>query len=472
MNTHTSVVEARGVDYVPEEERHGRPSSLMTMFFSINMQMTTVATGAAIAAIGGESFAWMIAAILLGCFVGTVVASLHATQGPHMGVPQLIQSRAQYGVFGASIPTAIAFLASVGLFALSGVLGGQAVGSLLHIPATAGIVIANVITLVIAWVGYDLIHAYNRYVAILFVPVFVALTVRAIMLLPGAAHPPSGFSLAAFGVSFGIVLSWQMGYAILVSDYTRYLPTNVGFARPFWYTAVGMMVGTAWLFVLGALLGIVAFSQVSNDTVGYISGLIPGITWLVLIVALLGVVSANVVNLYTGFLQFVTSLSAAGRPAPAPLLRAAVQVVVAVVGTLLALLVQSILLTTLSNVFLFSLYSLVPWTAINLVDFYVVRKGQYSIADLFKPAGIYGRFNRRVVGLYLCTMAIETPFISTPLFTGPVAVRLGGVDLSWVVGFIVAGGGYYIMCRIAPPRVASMEAASGEAGTPVTPVLG
>ena len=47
------------------------------------------------------------------------------------------------------------------------------------------------------------------------------------------------------------------------------------------------------------------------------------------------------------------------------------------------------------NLFLqLMLYFLVPWTAVNLADFYLVRKGQYAISDIFNPAGIYGQWGK------------------------------------------------------------------------------
>ena len=41
------------------------------------------------------------------------------------------------------------------------------------------------------------------------------------------------------------------------------------------------------------------------------------------------------------------------------------------------------------------LYLFTPWTAINLVDFYWVRKGHYSVREIFNPRGMYGRWNWR-----------------------------------------------------------------------------
>jgi len=36
------------------------------------------------------------------------------------------------------------------------------------------------------------------------------------------------------------------------------------------------------------------------------------------------------------------------------------------------------------------LFFLVPWSAINLVDYYLVKHGRYDVQSFFKPDGIYG----------------------------------------------------------------------------------
>ncbi len=46
------------------------------------------------------------------------------------------------------------------------------------------------------------------------------------------------------------------------------------------------------------------------------------------------------------------------------------------------------------------LYLFTPWTAINLVDFYLVRKTHYSVREIFNPHGLYGRWNWRGLSAY------------------------------------------------------------------------
>jgi purine-cytosine permease-like protein len=93
------------------------------------------------------------------------------------------------------------------------------------------------------------------------------------------------------------------------------------------------------------------------------------------------------------------------------------------------------------------LYLFTPWTAINLVDFYFVRRGRYSVREIFNPRGIYGRWNWRGLSAYLIGFVAMIPFFSTGLYTGPVARALGGADLAMLVGLPVAALVYVLNCR-------------------------
>jgi NCS1 family nucleobase:cation symporter-1 len=90
----------------------------------------------------------------------------------------------------------------------------------------------------------------------------------------------------------------------------------------------------------------------------------------------------------------------------------------------------------------------VPWTAINLVDYYLVHHGAYDVASFVKSdGGIYGRFQWPAIICYFVGIAIEVPFMSQTLYTGPVAKMLGGADISWVVCLLVISPLYYFASR-------------------------
>jgi purine-cytosine permease-like protein len=93
------------------------------------------------------------------------------------------------------------------------------------------------------------------------------------------------------------------------------------------------------------------------------------------------------------------------------------------------------------------LYLLVPWTAVNLVDFFFVRRGHYVITDLFTPKGIYGSWAWRGIVAYLVGFAAMIPFAVLPFYTGPLASALGDLDISYIPGLVISGVLYYVLSR-------------------------
>jgi NCS1 family nucleobase:cation symporter-1 len=107
---------------------------------------------------------------------------------------------------------------------------------------------------------------------------------------------------------------------------------------------------------------------------------------------------------------------------------------------------QSNFLTNYTNFILLLLYVLIPWTAINLVDYYLIRHGEYDVKAFFDPSGgPYGRVGGIGIAAYIIGIAVEIPFMSTELYTGPAASAMNGTDLSWIVGLVVTVPLYYLL---------------------------
>jgi nucleobase:cation symporter-1, NCS1 family len=120
-----------------------------------------------------------------------------------------------------------------------------------------------------------------------------------------------------------------------------------------------------------------------------------------------------------------------------------------------------------SNFLLLVLYLFVPWTAVNLVDYYIVRRGHYAIAEIFNPHGMYGRWGWRGILAYLIGFAAMVPFFNVgTLYEGAAAKALNGADISFFVRLPVAGLLYYAFTRsvdvAAETRIAEAEAAELE----------
>ena len=437
------AVEQHSIDYIPPAERHGKPSSLFNIWWSSNMQITTVVTGA-IALLLGLPFVWALVAIVVGNVFGGFFMAFHSAQGPVIGIPQMIQSRAQFGFFGAILPLILVVIMYVGFFATSDVLGAQALQAAWPgLPVNVGVVILSIIAMLLAIWGYDLIHGFERIVAYLVGIAFLLITVTIFTrgLIPAAVFTTAGFSWPSFLLMVSIAATWQITYAPYVADYSRYLPQNTNLPATFWYTYSSSVVASIWMMALGALLAAAMPKQMGNAvaTVAHLAG---GLGGVMLILIVLGILAVNVLNLYGGFMSSLTTLGAIMRLRHSMGSRVGFIVGVAAIGTLLAILGQGNFLNNYTNFILFLSYFLVPWTAINLADFYLVRHGHYDHTAFFSPDGIYGSVRWLAIVAYLIGCLVEVPFMDTSFYVGPIAKAMGGADIAWIIGVIVAGGLY------------------------------
>jgi NCS1 family nucleobase:cation symporter-1 len=444
----TFTMETRSIDFVPENERHGSPRSLFTVWFAANMQITTVVTGA-LAVVIGLSLPWAILAVVVGNVLGATVMALHSAQGPKLGIPQMIQSRAQFGFFGAALPLVLVLLMYIGFFASSGVLGGQALAAWTGLPLIPSIIIVSVVCTIVAIVGYRLIHTMERIISAIAAVGFVFLSIWLLQAHDiAAAWKPGAFSFGTFLLAVAIAATWQITYAPYVADYSRYLPRTTSTAAAFWWTYAGSVIGTVWMMAFGAVAAAVAVKAFEGNPVAFVVGLAPnGVQWIFFIIVLLGVFAINTLNLYGAFMSATTTLSAMVRMKVGSSTRVFFILGTAVVGTLVAILGFGNFVENFENFILFLAYFLIPWTAINLVDFYWVRRERYDIPSIFDPSGIYGKWGWRALIAYAAGIIVEIPFMSTSFYTGPMVAPLGGADISWILGLIVSGGLYAILGR-------------------------
>lgn len=122
-------VENRSIDFIPENERHGSIFAQFTLWFGANLQITAIVTGALAVVLGGDVL-WSIIGLFIGQCFGAAVMALHAAQGPKLGLPQMISSRVQFGVYGACIPIILVCLMYIGFTATGEVLAGKALAHL------------------------------------------------------------------------------------------------------------------------------------------------------------------------------------------------------------------------------------------------------------------------------------------------------------------------------------------------------
>ena len=435
---------------IPLNARHGTPADLFTVWFGTNFMLLTIVTGGLAVTAFALPFGWALLGLASGNLVGAVFMALHSAQGPTLGVPQMIQTRGQFGSLGSLLVVVIVLVMYVGFLASNLVLGGEALVSIAPgMPDTPGIAAVAVISVIAAVFGYDLIHTYAR-VTSYFAGVVLALAFGWIIWvhgLPGDFFSRNTVNLPGFLSTVSAAALWQIAYAPYVSDYSRYLPADTGAESAFWASFWGCSLGSMLPMALGVVVGLA--TPKGTSIVSGLALLTPGIAPLILIVLSIGVTTANAMNLYCGALSTMTlGQTLFPRWAPGALARTVISMVIFALSLTGALLGKSSFLSNYEHFILLLLYVLVPWTAINLVDYYLLRHGHYDVESFFRhDGGIYGRVNGVAIGCYVLGILVQLPFIDTPLYTGPIARAMGNVDLSWIAGLAITSPAYYWLSK-------------------------
>jgi purine-cytosine permease-like protein len=442
-------LEVRSIDYVPLSERHGKLWHLGPLWFMSNAQIATLAVGVLGVTTGGNLI-WSLIALFLGTAIGTFFMAAHSAQGPQLGLPQMIQSRPQFGYVGAILVWLFAYLQYAGFNIFNTLLAADAMEATVHGGTKFWIVAATVVAVVAALVGYDLIHRMERYLTYGFLVVFGILTVVVFLLpYPAGSFDLGHFDLAPFLLQFSVVAGYQISWAIYVSDYSRYLPPDVTVSKTFWWTYGGSGLGALWIMGIGS--GLAAWAGKAFDPIPSLQAagdrVFTGFGAIILIFSALGLISVTALNLYGGSLTLISASDSFRRIQPTLRVRVVTIVLTAMISLVLALLSSSSFLDNFENFLLLVLYFFIPWTAVNLVDYFLVRKGHYAIGEIFRPDGIYGRWGWRGILSYLVGFVAMIPFFSTGLFSGWVANAAHGADFSLFVGLPVSGLLYWVLSR-------------------------
>ncbi len=443
-------LELSTIQPIPLDQRHGTARDLFTVWFGTNFMLLTIVTGGLAVTVFALPLGWALLALCVGNLVGAVFMALHSAQGPTLGVPQMLQTRGQFGSVGSILVVAIVLVMYVGFLTSNLVVGGEALTRIAPgMPDTPGIAVIAIVSVIAAVFGYDLIHAYARVTTYVAVAVLVVTFGWIVWVhgLPGDFLSRNSWTLSGFLSTVSTAALWQIAYAPYVSDYSRYMPRDTGARSAFWASFWGCSLGSLLPMTLGVVVGLAVPKGVS--VVSGLALVTQGIAPLVLIVLSIGVATANAMNLYCGALSAMTlGQTLVPSWAPGAAARAVIALVIFALSLAGALLGKNAFLVNYENFILLLLYVLVPWTAINLVDYYLLRHARYDVDSFFRhDGGIYGRVNGVAVGCYVLGILVQLPFIDTPLYTGPVARAMGGVDLSWIAGLAITGPAYYWLSR-------------------------
>lgn len=434
----TELIESKSIDYVPENERHGKPRDLFTLWFCTNIAPLAIFVGATSTQVYHLNIISAIIAIICGHLFGGIFLALTSAQGPQVGIPQMVQSRAQFGRYGSLLAIVFTAVIYLGFFISNIILSGKALNIVVpEIETSPAIIIGAISATFIGVVGYNFIHKINK----------IGSWVMGVSLLAGFIYMFSqplqsdfwykgAFNIAGWFAVFSISAIWQISFSPYTSDYSRYLSKEVGIAKPFWYTYLGACAGTILAFLFGVFaVNIAPQAQESMEAVKLATGFLGPI---LMVFFLINVICHNAMNLYGAVLSIITAIQTfIPHWKTSTGVRVIYSIVVLIASTLVALAASTNFISLFLNM-IFALSSvLIPWVIINLLDFYVMKKKYYDINSIFDTnGGIYGLVNINSLTIYSIGILVQVPFIKNAFFSGPYAELIPGVDLSWLVSLV------------------------------------
>jgi NCS1 family nucleobase:cation symporter-1 len=406
---------------------------------------------------GGMSWIQAVLTILLGNLIVLIPMLLNAHAGTRYGIPFPVFVRASFGVRGANVPAILRALVACGWFGIQAWIGGQAIYSMLRIVWPGAVNLPGshwicfflfwAINMIVIWRGIETIK-FLEGIGAPFMLVVGLLLLFWITRKAGGFGPvlrtPSKFHSTTEFVRFFIpALTGMVGFwatvALNIPDFTRYAKSQRA-------QMVGQALGLPAAMTLYSFIGVavtsasaVIFGEAIWDPVVLLGRFNQPLVALIALVALLLAtlntnVAANVVspsNDFSNLRPNLISFRTGG-------------LITGVVGILM--MPWRLLRDFSSYIFgwLVGCSALLgPIAGIMICDYYLVRRRQLVVEDLYLRGGVYEYlhgFNPNAIVALVAGVAIALIGLAVP------AVRWL-FDYAWFVGFAVSGGLYFLLMQ-------------------------
>jgi nucleobase:cation symporter-1, NCS1 family len=442
-----ATVEPGGVEYIALKERHGKPIDLFFTWLSPNLEFATIFIGVLAVGIFGLNLWQAALAIILGTGLGSITHAVLSSWGPKFGVPMMVQGRGAFGFLGNILPAGLNGLtASFGWFIVNSVSGAFALQALfpsLNIPFFLAFLVIVVAQVLVATLGHNLIHVFERWA----LPILGIVFLIACGFIFANGHwgyspkPIPGAWTLSFTAAFGYAVGWNP----FAADYTRYLPPSTNRRMVGIWAGLGIFISCVVLEMAGAVLVTVSgYDGNGIPTAQLAHGMPSPVYYASLLCIAIGAVAANAINIYSGTMSLV-SLGIREMGLTLRQRRAALAIVVGVIGFILGVIFQANVAPGSKYEFFLLLisYWIAPWLAVEFVDYWL-RRGDYGDESMF-----YDTRNNRWQGVVAMAvgLVVSAYFFANdyPLYVAPVPnnnPNLG--DVTFIVGFVITAVLYYV----------------------------
>jgi NCS1 nucleoside transporter family len=449
--------DAHSIEPIPESDRDSTGPQQMWIWAGANIAPINWALGA-LGIILKLGLWETIAVIVIGNIIGCAIFSAFTVMGHRTGVNQMVLSRSAFGRRGGYLPSALMFLMTLGWIGVNtyfpvkiamAILGQFGIADT-WLPNVIVITLIMVIQVAIGVYGFYAIRTFEKYTVPVTIVIMVIMSVMA-WTQPGVVNwgltsslPPGPHFTMLTLLTTAIGVGWGISWVTWASDYSRFVPRGVPSSTVFWFSYIGMYVPTVWLGILGATIASVTQDA---DPAKMVSAVFGGpMAILVLLLVLHGPIATNILNVYSAALAALSMGLQVSRTALAW--------IVGIVGYIVSIyfVFAPSFAKAFDNWMIGLLLWMSPFAGVILADFYIKRQGAIDVPELYRAPEVsaYGDINWNGMIAFLAGLvagwSVEDGLV--PALQGPISTGLlGGADLSWLVGIVVAGGLYLALER-------------------------
>jgi NCS1 family nucleobase:cation symporter-1 len=436
---------------IPPSKRTWTTYNYASLWVAMSVCIPTYMLASSLIA-GGMSSWQAVGTILLGNLIVLIPMLLNAHAGTKYGIPFPVFVRASFGVRGANLPAVLRALVACGWFGIQTWIGGQAIHSMLGIfsPSLAAPAASIwvcffsfwLINMFVVWRGIETIKFLQGVGAPLMLGVGLLLlwwiTRKAGGLGPVLSTPSKFETLSDFIPFFIPSLTAMVGFwatvALNIPDFTRYAVSQRA-------QAVGQAMGLPTAMTIYSFIGVAVtsasvllFGQAIWDPVQLIGQFNqPVVAFIALIAILIATLNTNVAANVVSPSNDFSNLN------PKRISFRTGGLITGVIGVLM--MPWKLLGDYGAYIYGWLVgYSglLGPIAGVMIADYFIVRKRELSLEDLYRRGGVYEYSN----GINWRAIASLLIGIAVALIGTVVPVLRFLYDYAWFVGFAISALAY------------------------------
>jgi purine-cytosine permease-like protein len=474
-------VEARGIDYIPESDRHSSPRVLAWAMFGPQFGFGNMVFGT-LGIVFGLSWWSTFTAVTVGVALGSLLFAGVAIQAPKTGTNNAVSSGAFFGLTGRYLGSLISLFIGLAFFAILVWTSGQTIVEVFHrisgsltgnVALSIAMLVVSLISFALAIYGHATLVASFRLIAI----VSAAVSLLALIVLadkfrdvPGGSYVLGQKYWPTWVLTMVLAALLPITWGPFIGDYGRYIPSDAKARTCALAAGLGIFAG-CWL---AEIVGAFATTTFEDPTTAFATGFPAGSPlWFAILLMIAPGGLANIESAAMCVYNAALDVHAVFWR----LTRAQLTFVMSAIG-LAGAYIALITFNAITSIEAFATLMLVtctPWMVIMTIG-HLMRRGRYQPMDLQAFAdrattGVYwftGGFNIKAFVAWSAAVAVGMLFTSTSIITGPLTSHVNGIDLSFTSAGVVGAVLYYALAKMFPERGVTPVASQDEATIPPT----